>query len=205
MRPCSLAEDRERYGPSLKVASLAAVPKDPAWDQVRVVHDATHGVEVNHQIRLVNQMRFPLFDDLEATMAQFLSEADGRKLVMAFDYKGAHRLVPIHEDDWGKQAFRLDQEDEIFLNTVGTFGVASAAFWWFRLAATLQRTLWVFLPLFRSGLRFALRGRRFVLDLRTSIPAGSHGSPPLFDSHGGPAVLGEDQRGAGGRMAGLSD
>eukprot|EP00435_Cladocopium_sp_Y103_P031543 s616_g8.t1 len=142
--PLSVA--RARYGSTLKVASLAAVPKDPAWEQVRVVHDATHGVEVNHHIRLVNQMRFPLFDDLEAAMAQFLSEADCRKLVMAYDFKGAHRLIPVHEDDWGKQAFRLDASDRIFVNCVGTFGVASAAFWWSRLAGTLQRVMWRFLP-----------------------------------------------------------
>eukprot|EP00435_Cladocopium_sp_Y103_P059542 s1184_g21.t1 len=142
----SLEAARKRYGSDLKVAALAAVPKDPTWDQVRVVHDATNGVEVNHQIRMVNRIRFPLFDDLEAAMHQFLKEADSRRLLMAFDYKGAHRLVPIHEDDWGKQAFRLEDEGEVLLNCVGTFGVASAAFWWARLAATLQRTMWAFLP-----------------------------------------------------------
>eukprot|EP00438_Fugacium_kawagutii_P028975 Skav210536 [mRNA] locus=scaffold3045:358236:363217:- [translate_table: standard] len=141
----TLEEARRRYGTDLKVASLAAVPKDTEWDEVRVVHDATHGVEVNHQIRVNNRMRFPLFDDLEAVVRQFLDEADSRKVAVAFDYKGAHRLVPIHEDDWGKQAFRLGSEEEVYLNCVGTFGVASAAFWWSRLAATLQRTCWVFL------------------------------------------------------------
>ena len=49
-------------------------------------------MEVNHHIRLVNQMRFPHFDDLEAALAQFLSEADCRRLVMAYDFKGAHRF-----------------------------------------------------------------------------------------------------------------
>jgi hypothetical protein len=141
-----LEKARSRYGKSLKIAALAAVPKDTEWEQIRVVHDATNGVEVNHQIRLCNQIRFPLFDDLEAAMHQFLTEADARRLAMAYDYKGAHRLVPIHEDDWGKQAFRLDDPEVVYLNCVGTFGVASAAFWWSRLAATLQRTMWAFLP-----------------------------------------------------------
>ena len=97
------------------MASLAAVPKDPDWEQVRVVHDASNGVEVNHQIRLNNRMRFPLFDDLEAVMHQFLQEADSRRLAVAYDFKGAHRLVPVHEDDWGKQAFRLDKEEEVYM------------------------------------------------------------------------------------------
>ena len=115
----SLADARKRYGARLKVASLAAVPKDAEWNEVRVVHDASNGVEVNHRIRLSSQMRFPLFDDLEAVLHQFIKEADVRKLMMAYDYKGAHRLVPIHEDDWGLQACRLDGEGEVlYLNTV---------------------------------------------------------------------------------------
>ncbi len=143
----SLADARRRYGARLKVASLAAVPKDAEWSEVRVVHDASNGVEVNHRIRLSSQMRFPLFDDLEAVLHQFIQEADARKLLMAYDYKGAHRLVPIHEDDWGLQACRLDDEEEVlYLNTVGTFGVASAAFWWARVAASMQRILWQILP-----------------------------------------------------------
>lgn len=142
----SLDEARAGFGNSLKVASLAAVPKDPVWDQIRVVHDATHGVEVNHHIKVGNRMRFPLFDDLEAAMAQFMAEADSRRLAMAYDYKGAHRLIPIHSSDWGLQAFRLDETDKVYVNCVGTFGVASAAFWWSRLAGTLQRVMWRFLP-----------------------------------------------------------
>lgn len=37
---------------------------------------------------------------------------------MAFDFKGAHRLVLVRPDDWAKQAFRLDKEEEVFLTTV---------------------------------------------------------------------------------------
>ena len=63
---------------------------------------------------------------------------------MAYDFKGAHRL---HPSDWGKQAFRLEDSDKVYVNCVGTFGVASAAFWWSRLAGTLQRVMmWRFLP-----------------------------------------------------------
>ena len=141
-----LEEARRRYGTDLKVASLAAVPKDVEWEQVRVVHDASNGVEVNHQIRLNNRMRFPLFDDLEAVLWQFMKEADSRKLAMAYDFKGAHRLVPVHPKDWGKQAFRLGDEGTVYVNCVGTFGVASAAFWWSRLAGSLQRVMWAILP-----------------------------------------------------------
>ena len=38
------------------------------------------------------------------------------------------------------------EEEVLYLNTVGTFGVASAAFWWARVAASMQRILWQILP-----------------------------------------------------------
>ena len=59
-----------------------------------------------------------------------------------YDNKRAHKLVPIVERDWGLQAFRLPGErkkDGVYLHTRGTFGVASAAYYWQRLAATMIR------------------------------------------------------------------
>ena len=56
---------------------------------------------------------------MEAVLAQFLSEADCCRLVMAYDFKGAHRLV---QEEWGKQAFRLEDSDTVYVNCVGTFG-----------------------------------------------------------------------------------
>ena len=74
-----------------------------------MVHDATHGVEVNHRIQVVNQMRFPFLDDLEVALAQFLTEADCRRLVTACDFKGAQSLIRVHKDDWGKMTLRLSR------------------------------------------------------------------------------------------------
>lgn len=42
----SLDEAKKRSGDELQVASLGAVPKDPHWEDVRVVHDGTHGLKV---------------------------------------------------------------------------------------------------------------------------------------------------------------
>ena len=41
-------EARRRYGKTLHLASLAVVVEK---EKIRVVHDATHGVQVNHRIR----------------------------------------------------------------------------------------------------------------------------------------------------------
>ena len=71
----------------------------------------------------------------------------GVRCGLAFDVRRAHRQIPIREDDWGYLACRLDDAPEheaqdtdiLYVNTVGTFGVASAACWWSRLAAIAVR------------------------------------------------------------------
>ena len=57
----------------------------------------------------------------------------------------AHRAIPVREADWGLQACRVDGdvgtvgEEMVWLNQVGTFGIASAAYWWGRAAAGIVR------------------------------------------------------------------
>ena len=63
-------------------------------------------------------------------MRAFKETATPTRLLLTFDVKAAHRLVPIHEADWGLQACRLDDDQEVYVNCLGTFGVATAAFWW---------------------------------------------------------------------------
>lgn len=142
----TLKEAKEKFGEELQVASLGAVPKDRQWSDVRVVHDGTHGIQVNSKILQPNKMEFPQFDDLQAALRAFQRWGPVQKLLVAFDIKSAHRLIPIQEEDWGLQAFKLDDTDEVFLNRVGTFGITTASFWWGRLAATLFRTFHRVIP-----------------------------------------------------------
>ena len=58
---------------------------------------------------------------------------------MVIDVKGAHRLIPIAEQDWPLQACRLEEGGEIYVFTVGTFGIASAAYWWSRAGSAVSR------------------------------------------------------------------
>lgn len=109
---------------------IGAVPKDAQWEDVRVVHDGTHGLRVNSHLTQPNKMLFPQYDDLEAMLREFRKSATPRRFLLAFDVKAVHRLVPIHGQDWGFQACRLDNENEVYFNTRGSFGEASAAFWW---------------------------------------------------------------------------
>ena len=45
--------------------------------------------------------------------------------------------------DWGLQACQLDDPNEVHLNTVGTFGIASAGYYWSRALAVISRVLLV--------------------------------------------------------------
>eukprot|EP00434_Breviolum_minutum_P020185 symbB.v1.2.017800.t1/scaffold1394.1/size200789/23 len=137
----SREEAVRRFGDELQIASLGAVPKDPNWTDVRVVHDATHGLQVNVKVDQPNKMEYPQFDDLQAMMGAFQQHQPGRRMLMAFDIKAAHRLVPIQPEDWGLQACKLEEEGNVWCNTRGTFGVTTASFWWGRVASTTFRVL----------------------------------------------------------------
>ena len=56
------------------------------------------------------------------------------------DIQAAHRLVKVREADWGYLACKSDSNSNVlWLNRVGTFGVASAPYWWARLMALIGR------------------------------------------------------------------
>ncbi|CAE7764855.1 DNAJC17, partial [Symbiodinium necroappetens] len=62
----SRSEAELEYQGRLAVAALGAVPKALDSDEVRVVHDGSHSVDVNHRIRVLDRIRNPLVDDAEA-------------------------------------------------------------------------------------------------------------------------------------------
>ena len=91
-------------------------------------------------------MRFPLIDDAAAVLRQVNEEKRDRHEVVRFsvlyDIARAHKLVPVREDDWGLQAFRLPGEKtgDIYVHTRGTFGIASAAYWFGRVIGVAVRS-----------------------------------------------------------------
>ena len=117
------------------VAALAALQER---DKVRVLlDDGTHQVLVNHKIRCRDKLRAPgprekfyLLDKLRRRGLIALS--------LLADVSKAHRLVKIKQQEWGLISCALG-EDEIYANTVGTFGIASAAYWWSRLMGAVVR------------------------------------------------------------------
>ena len=125
-----------RFGPKLSVASLGAVPKPDK--SVRVVFDATHGQHINDSIRVRDQQSYPTGADLKAS----LESLPFATFSLSGDVSRAHRLIRVREADWPRQSCRARKGGSIFTNTVGTFGVASASYWWFRMMAGLGRLLY---------------------------------------------------------------
>ena len=55
----------------------------------------------------------------------------------------AHRRVKVHPKDWGAMACKISSASQtVWLNKTGTFGVASAAFWWSHLMGLFGRLAW---------------------------------------------------------------
>ena len=139
-------EAEKKYKGRLAVAALGAVPKELGSSVVRIVHDGSYSVDINHRIKVRDRMRFPMVDDAGGVLLQVekeVEEAQGAmRCSLLYDISRAHKLLPVDEQDWGLQGFRLPagkQEGTVFLHTRGTFGVASAAYHWQRLAACLVR------------------------------------------------------------------
>ena len=137
---------RARYGSALEVASFGALVKGEKEDgdvELRLLHDATHGVQVNKRIRLRDQERLPSAPDLKRVLRQ-MATLGLLFFALALDVSTAHRLIPIAEEDWPNLACQVRKGGKIYVNKVGTFGVASASYWWGRFAAALLRLLFYF-------------------------------------------------------------
>ena len=55
----SMGEFLERYGEHTAIAALAVIVEDEELDKKRIIHDATHGVRVNHRVKCRDKLRSP--------------------------------------------------------------------------------------------------------------------------------------------------
>ena len=137
-------EAKAKFKERLAVAALGAVPKELGSDRVRLIHDGSYSVDINRRIKVRDRMRFPLCDDAAAVLVEVEEEVASSKearFALLYDISRAHKLIPVLERDWGLQAFRLPaaEDGQLYVHTRGTFGVASAAYYWQRVAACLVR------------------------------------------------------------------
>ena len=138
MFPSTLPVTVGKYGSSrVRVASMAAIMKPDGG--VRPLHDATHSVMVNHEIKYADQLQCPGPAEVAASVREAALTFEAPFCVSA-DIQSAHRSVKVREADWGYLACKSDSNSSVlWLNRVGTFGVSSAPYWWARLMALIGR------------------------------------------------------------------
>ena len=140
----------ERFKGRSTVSSMAAI-LERGGTKLRVLHDGTHTVGLNNRIRCRDKLRSP---GVAEKFSQFRERRKKGQIVISLlmDVTKAHRRVKIVEAEQGYLGCKLE-EHEVWFNLVGTFGIASAAYWWARLFGGLVRLL------------HGLLGPRWVLEL----------------------------------------
>ena len=97
----------------------------------RVVFDGTYGTYVNSSTHLRDQERSPVAGDIKRFVRE-KARVGERTFGLTADIKEAHRQIPIHPSDWHMLGSQLEPEGEVYINTVGTFGISSASYRWSR-------------------------------------------------------------------------
>ena len=120
----SESDARKRF-PGVVIASLGAqrTEKPGGVDTARVFFDGTHGIAVNHRTRVRDQERGPIAADIKRLM-RGKSKTSEPTFALTADVTEAHRQIPIVEQDWHLLGCQVQPGGEVFVNTVGTFGVA---------------------------------------------------------------------------------
>ena len=139
MFPLSLSEARNRYpGESFRVAAQAVVPKPD--NDFRVVHDGTHGVWVNNEIVMKDRLESPGAREVSALQKLGLVSEEKVFFGIVGDVSKAHRRFLHHPEHWGVLACKTRSDSSVvWLNRTGTFGIASAAYWFSRLIGLVGR------------------------------------------------------------------
>ena len=132
-------EARKKY-PHLVIASLGANRKDKPNGVVsaRVLFDGSNGISVSRRTRIRDQGRGPISADLKRAMRE-KATTGLRTFALTADVTEAHRQVPIAECDWYLLGCQVRPGSTVYVNKVGTFGVASASYYWSRVASAIGR------------------------------------------------------------------
>ena len=140
----SYGQAKALYGDRLHIGALGMV--DEGGDKYRLIHDGTHLILVNNRIRPRELVSSPIIQDIATEMSE-IQDTVSSHIALVWDFKSAHRIVAVNKADWGLQACSLEigsktapeVTGEVLLNTVGTFGISSAGYWWGRIAAAILR------------------------------------------------------------------
>ena len=110
-----------------------------------MIHDATHGTKINNRIKCRDKQRSPGAREKRYLLSYYRSRGDV-VFSLVGDISKAHRRFLHDPLEHGLLACRVKSSDEhIYINKVGTFGVASASYWWGRIAGAGIRLVHEFL------------------------------------------------------------
>ena len=93
MTTMKVREAIEEFGDSLNIASTAAIGKKGRTDEVRVLYDGTHGLDLNPGIRVRDQVRFPTASDGKSVLFE-MGDEGGPHFSLNLDFSKAHRGAP---------------------------------------------------------------------------------------------------------------
>ena len=132
-------EFERRFGPDRTVAALAVLVEDEETGKKRVIHDASHGVRVNHRIRCQDKLRMPGGREKRCLLEKF-EKAKDVVFSLIGDFEKAHRRFKYCSREHGYLACKVSDSDPyVYVNKIGTFGVSSTPYWWSRLSGALLR------------------------------------------------------------------
>ena len=125
------------------IAALAVIVEDEELDKKRIIHDATHGVRVNHRVKCRDKLRSPGAREKKHLLREHEEEGETAFSVVG-DIAKAHRRYKHSAKEHGYLACQVDTKEEVagdpasqtvYVNLVGTFGLSCASYWWTRMAA----------------------------------------------------------------------
>ena len=121
-------ESKERY-PALVIASLGANRKEKPDGRItaRVLFDETNGLDESSGPGKAPRRSRP--EEINE------SKGSGREKTFAVTAD----VTEAHPQDWRLLGCQVRSGGDVFINTVGTFGVASASYYWSRIAAVVGR------------------------------------------------------------------
>ena len=113
---------KECFGDNTAIAALAVIVEDEEKDKKRLIHDATHGVRVNHRIKCRDKLRAPAAREKKQLLLEAMErkEREGR-------YQEGSRFKHLAKEH-GFLACQLDSRDGpegqlddscVYINNVG--------------------------------------------------------------------------------------
>ena len=125
--------------------ALSGKPEGRYNEKLRTIHDGTVN-HVNEWIRnnQVEKTTAPGLHDVLYAIHYINTHDYQLHTMLKLDITKAHRRIKIQQKDWKYMTARI--HDHIWINTVGTYGIASAQYYWGRMAALLLRLIYATFP-----------------------------------------------------------